>query len=94
MLNLLEFLAEVPPGSSSIENDTHGIEKLLLKTQVSLTCSLHSEVNKLIQHIIVQDQDGQNNKISKHFIYLIFSGKIFYFISILYNIPSNTLVPI
>jgi hypothetical protein len=24
---------------------------------------LHSEVNLLIQHIIVQDQDGQNNKI-------------------------------
>ena len=24
---------------------------------------LHSEVNQLIQHIIVQDQDGQNNNI-------------------------------
>ena len=33
----------------------------LLKTQVSLTSFLHSEVNKLIQHIIVQDQDVQNN---------------------------------
>ena len=25
---------------------------------------LHSEVNQLIQHIIVQDQDGQNNNIN------------------------------
>ena len=62
LFNLLEFLEEafrcqadhfqclmvpVPPDPSSIENDTHGIKKLLL--------------NKLIQHIIVQDQDGQNN---------------------------------
>ena len=39
----------VPPGPSSIENDAHGIEKLLLKTKVSLT----SEVK--IIHIIVQD---------------------------------------
>ena len=38
------------PGPSSIENYAHGIEKLLLKTQVSLTSFLHSEVNKLIQH--------------------------------------------
>ena len=41
---------------SSIENDAHGIEKLLLKTQVSLTSFLQSEVK--IIHIIVQDQDG------------------------------------
>ena len=41
----------VPPGPSSIKNDAHGIEKLLLKTQVNLTSFLHSEVNKLIQHI-------------------------------------------
>ena len=40
----------VPPGPSNMENDAHGIEKLLLKTQVSLTSFLHSEVNKLIQH--------------------------------------------
>ena len=26
---------------------------------------LYSEVNELIQHIIVQDQDGQNNNIHK-----------------------------
>ena len=46
---------------TSIENDTHGIEKLLLKTQVSSNKFLHSEVNLLIQHIIVQDQHGQKN---------------------------------
>ena len=27
---------------------------------------LHSEVNILIQHIIVQDQDGQNNNTKKN----------------------------
>ena len=47
---------------SSIENDAHGIKKLLLKTQVSLTSFLQSEVNQ-IRHIIVQDQDGPNNNI-------------------------------
>ena len=70
LFNLLEFLAEafrchvhhfqcltVPPGSLSIENDAH--EKLLLKTQVNKF--LHSEVNLLIQHVRVQNQDGQNN---------------------------------
>ena len=31
-------------------------------TQVSLTSFFHSEVNQII-HIIVQDQDGQNNYI-------------------------------
>ena len=36
----------VPPGPSSIENDAQGIEKLLLKTQVS-------EVNRIIQIIII-----------------------------------------
>ena len=50
------------------------IEKLLLKTQVSLTSFLHSEVNQLIQHIIVQDQDGQNN--NKRFNLLSCFGKI------------------
>ena len=53
-------LQPVPPGLSSIKNDAHGIEKLLLKIQVSLTSFLHSEVNQII-HIIVQDQGGQNN---------------------------------
>ena len=43
----------VPPGPSSIENDAHGIEKLLLKTQESLTTFLQSEVK--IIHIIVQN---------------------------------------
>ena len=41
-----------------IINDAHGIEKLLLKTQKS-NKFLHSEVNLLIQHIIVQDLDKQ-----------------------------------
>ena len=68
---------QVPPGLSSIENGAHGIEKLLLKTQVSLISFLHSEVNKLIQHIIVQVQDGQNNNKNKDkrenffFLYLV-----------------------
>ena len=43
----------VPPGPSSIENDAHGIEKLLLKTQVGLTSFLESEVK--IIHIIVRN---------------------------------------
>ena len=43
----------MPCGPSSIENDAHGIEKLLLKTQVNLTSSLQSEVK--ITHIIVQN---------------------------------------
>ena len=46
---------------SSIENDAHGIEKLLAKSSSKLKKLLHSEVNLLIQHIIVQDQDGQND---------------------------------
>ena len=45
-------LQPVPPGPSSIENHAHGIEKLLLKTQESLTIFLHSEVNQMIQHKI------------------------------------------
>ena len=36
-----------PPGPFSIENDAYGIEKLLLKTQVSEKF-LHSEVNLII----------------------------------------------
>ena len=43
----------VPPRPSSIENDAHGIEKLLLETKVSLTSFLQSEVK--IIHIIVQN---------------------------------------
>ena len=45
----------------SIENDAHGIEKFSAKNSSKLNKFLHSEVNQLIQHIIVQDQDGQNN---------------------------------
>ena len=39
------------------------IEKLLLKNSSKLNKFLHSEVNRIIQHIIVQNQDGQNNNI-------------------------------
>ena len=39
----------VPLGPPSTENDAHGIEKLLLKTQVSEKF-LHSEVNLIIQY--------------------------------------------
>ena len=41
LFNLLEILAEAfrPLGQSSIENDARGIEKLLLKSQVSCTSS-------------------------------------------------------
>ena len=40
LFNLLEFLAEaIPLGPSSIENDAHGIENLLIKTQVKWTRS-------------------------------------------------------
>jgi hypothetical protein len=49
--HLLEFLAD-PPGPSSIENDADDIEKFLLKTQVGENF-LHSEVNHLVQHILV-----------------------------------------
>ena len=60
----LKVPVAVPPGPSSVENDAHGIEKLLLKSQVSEKF-LHSEVNLIIQYIIVQDLDGQNiNKIA------------------------------
>ena len=46
---------------SCAENDAHGIEKLLLKNSSKLNKFLHSEVNILIQHVIVQDQEEQNN---------------------------------
>ena len=35
------------------------------KNSSKLNKFLHSEVNLLIQHIIVQDQGGQNNNIDK-----------------------------
>ena len=35
LFDSLHYARTVPPGLSSIENDAHGIEKLLLKTQVS-----------------------------------------------------------
>jgi hypothetical protein len=36
----------------------------LTKNSSKLYKFLHSEVNLLIQHITVQDQDGQNNNIN------------------------------
>ena len=51
----------MPCASFSMLDGPGGTDlQLLLKTQVSLTSFLHSEVNQII-HIIVQDQDGQNN---------------------------------
>ena len=50
----------------------HGIEKLLLKTQVSLTSFLQSEVK--IIHIKVQDQDGQNNNIIMTYDFLYYAA--------------------
>ena len=35
------------------------------KNSSKLNKFLHSEVNLLIQYIIVQDQDGQNNNVTK-----------------------------
>ena len=46
--------------------------KACAKNSSKLNKFLHSEVNQLIQHIIVQDQDGQNNNViiqSKHFAF-------------------------
>jgi hypothetical protein len=55
----------------------HGIEKLL-----------HSEVNLLIQHIIVQDQDGQkNNNLSFSFGQLISETFMFWHI---YSVHVNS----
>ena len=45
----------------SIENDAQMHRKASAKNSSKLNKFLHSEVNLLIQHIIVQDQDGQNN---------------------------------
>ena len=42
--SMLGDLSTVPPGQSSIDNGEHGIKMLLLKTQVSLTIFLQSEV--------------------------------------------------
>ena len=53
----------VEPGPSSIENDAHGIEMLLLKTQVSLTKFLQSEVK--IIHIIVQNNTCDEKSLTR-----------------------------
>ena len=50
----------MPCESFSMLDGSNGIEKLLLTTQVSEKF-LHSEVNLIIQYIIVQDEYGQNN---------------------------------
>ena len=54
LFNLLEFLAE------AFRCHVHHFQCLTV-----LNKFLHSEVNQLIQHIIVQDQDGQNNNANK-----------------------------
>ena len=41
--------------------DAH--RKASAKNSSKLNKFLHSEVNLLIQHIVVQDEDGQNNNI-------------------------------
>ena len=58
----------VPPGQPSIENEAHDIEKLLPKTQVSEKF-WHSEMNLKIQYITVQDQDGQNNNLTRYLFF-------------------------
>ena len=61
----------------------HMASKSFCKNSSKTNKFLHSEVNLLIQHIIVQDQDGQNNKnnnidlieITRHHVnYIILSG--------------------
>ena len=62
LFNLLEFLAE------AFRCHVHHFQCLRVPVELAsaknsskLKKFLHSEVNLLIQHIIVQDQDGQNN---------------------------------
>ena len=58
LFNLLEFLAE------AFRCHMHHFQCLSVDTGTVKHwkwCTWHSEVNLLIQHIIVQDQDGQNN---------------------------------
>ena len=42
--------------------------QITAKNSSKLNKFLHSEVNLLIQHIIVQDQDGQNNNMNSCFL--------------------------
>ena len=65
MFNLLEFLAEA---FRCHEHRDRQVLKMMQmhrkafdKNPSKLNKFLHSEVNLLIQHIIVQDQYGQNN---------------------------------
>ena len=66
--SMLDGPGGTAPRPSSFENNVHGIEKLPLKNSSKLSKFLYNEVNLPIQHIIVQDQDGQNNNklISKY----------------------------
>jgi hypothetical protein len=57
----------------NIENGAHGTKNLLLKTQVN---GRFSEVNLIIQYIIVQDQDGQNINIVKGLFLIYLQTKI------------------
>ena len=86
-----------PLGSSSIENDAHGIKKLLLNTKKNsskLNKFLYNEVNLLIQYITVQDQDGQNNKIYKfiiHYQKVLNTTKQYDIYEYHKQLPTNTL---
>ena len=42
------------------------------KNSSKLNKFLHCEVNLLIQHIVVQDQDGQNNNTFRKFVTVMF----------------------
>ena len=43
---------------------SRSFRKASAKNSCKLNKFLHGEVNQLIQHIIVQDQDGQNNNMN------------------------------
>ena len=60
----------------------------MLKTQVNLTSFLHSEVNKLIQHIIVQDEQNNNIKLGPKLGRLTTWGKALE----LFNIETSLIV--
>ena len=56
LFNLLEFLAE------AFRCQVHHFQCLTVPPGSKLNKFLDSELNQLIEHIIVQDQDGQNNQ--------------------------------
>ena len=63
LFNLLEFLAEAFRGHRDRQALKMMPRKASIKKSSKLNKFLHSEVNLLIQHIAVQDQDGQNNNV-------------------------------